>query len=80
MDLIQHVENQILEANLKELKVADLKTYLKCQGLDDKGKKEQLIDRILVFMEHKNSIWYEPICYSTTFDHIIKTLQEFRAR
>ena len=26
-------------------------------GMDDKGKKEQLIDRILIFMEHKNSIW-----------------------
>jgi hypothetical protein len=33
-----------------------LKSYLKMHGLDDKGKKEALIDRIIVFMEHKNSI------------------------
>jgi hypothetical protein len=45
-----------LDANLKDLKMAELKNYLKSHGLDDKGKKEQLIDRILVFMEHKNSI------------------------
>jgi hypothetical protein len=41
---------------LKDIKVADLKAYLKMHGMDDKGRKEQLIDRILIFMEHKNSI------------------------
>jgi hypothetical protein len=50
IDLILKIEDQILNANLKELKVAELKSYLRVNGLDDKGKKEQLIDRILVFM------------------------------
>jgi hypothetical protein len=45
-----------LDGALKELKVADLKAYLKLHGMDDKGKKDQLIDRVIVFMEHKNSI------------------------
>lgn len=40
----------ILNANLKDIKVADLKNYLHIHGLDDKGKKEQLVDRILVYM------------------------------
>lgn len=40
----------ILNANLKDIKVADLKNYLRIHGLDDKGKKEQLVDRILVYM------------------------------
>lgn len=41
---------------MKELKVADLRNYLRINGLDDKGKKEELIDRIIVFIEQKNSI------------------------
>lgn len=40
----------ILNSNLKDIKVADLKSYLRIHGLDDKGKKEQLVDRILVYM------------------------------
>lgn len=40
----------ILNANLKDIKVVDLKSYLRIHGLDDKGKKEQLVDRILVYM------------------------------
>lgn len=40
----------ILNSNLKDIKVADLKNYLRINGLDDKGKKEQLVDRILVYM------------------------------
>jgi hypothetical protein len=39
MEMILKVEGQILNANLKEIKVADLKNYLKLNGLDDKGKK-----------------------------------------
>ena len=46
----------ILEAQLTDLKVTDLREYLKINGMDHKGKKEALIDRILIFMEQKNSI------------------------
>jgi hypothetical protein len=45
-----------LAVNFKELKVNDLKAYLKIHGLDDKGKKDALIDRVLGYLEHKNSI------------------------
>jgi len=55
-DLIAMVESLILDARLKDLKVNDLKSYLRMHGMDDKGKKDTLIDRVLVFMEHKNSI------------------------
>ena len=46
----------ILNAQLKELKVVDMRSYLKMHGLDEKGRKEVLVDRILSFLEHKNSI------------------------
>jgi len=46
----------VLDAQFKELKVADLKTYLKMNGMSDVGKKEALIDRVLECMEKKNSI------------------------
>jgi hypothetical protein len=36
--------------------VKDLQAYLRMHGMDDKGRKEVLIDRVLNFMEHKNSI------------------------
>ena len=42
--------------NFKEVKVNDLKTYLRIHGLDDKGKKDALIDRVLGYLEHKNSL------------------------
>ena len=58
------MEGYILDGNFKDVKMNDLKAYLKVNGMDDKGKKEQLIDRILVFMEHKNSIWYILLSYS----------------
>jgi hypothetical protein len=50
------VEGHILALNFKDVKVNDLKTYLRIHGLDDKGKKETLIDRVLTFLEHKNSL------------------------
>lgn len=56
IDSIAMVESMILDARLKELKVADLKNYLISHGLNEKGKKQTLIDRVLQFMEHKNSI------------------------
>ena len=55
-DLVAIVESLILDARLKEIKVNDLRTYLRMHGMDDKGKKDVLIDRVLVFLEHKNSI------------------------
>lgn len=54
--MVLKVEGLILNANLKELKVADLKQYLKMYGMSDKGKKDELIDRILVYMESKNAM------------------------
>lgn len=56
LEIVIKVEGFLLNSNLKELKVADLKQYLKIFGMNDKGKKEELIDRILVHMENKNSI------------------------
>lgn len=55
-DLVGMVEELVLEARLKDLKVADMRKYLIMHGMDGKGSKEALIDRVLVFMEHKNSI------------------------
>lgn len=56
IDLVLKVEGLILNSSLKELKVADLKQYLRMNGMSDRGKKEELIDRILVFMENKNAM------------------------
>jgi hypothetical protein len=36
--------------------VNDLKLYLKYNGLDDKGKKDALINRVLEFIIGKQSI------------------------
>jgi hypothetical protein len=55
-DLVAMVESLILDARLKEIKVNDLRAYLRMHGMDDKGKKDALIDRVIVFLEHKNSI------------------------
>ena len=55
-DLDARVQSTILEADFKSLKVADLRQYLKRNGSDPNGKKQALIDRVLQFMQHKNSI------------------------
>ena len=52
----QKVESAIYEGELSSLKVAQLREYLKGKGLSDKGKKEELIDRIMVYISHQNSI------------------------
>jgi hypothetical protein len=55
LDLIRSVEEKIMNANLNELKVAELKSYLRSCGLDDRGKKDQLIDRVINYMTLKNN-------------------------
>ncbi len=40
----------IVNGEIDSLKVNELKQYLKHHGLDDKGKKDALIDRALVFI------------------------------
>lgn len=40
LDVILRVEGLLLNADLKSVKVPELKQYLRMNGLDDKGKKE----------------------------------------
>ena len=54
--LVAHVEGMLFQGEMKQLKVAELKQYLRAHGLDDKGKKDQLIDRVITFVEQKNAI------------------------
>lgn len=54
--MTQTVESIITDGNIDDLKVADLKAYLKLNGLNDKGKKDELINRVLVFISEKSSI------------------------
>mgnify|MGYP000923120197 CR=1 FL=1 len=44
------IEQLIKEGEFGKVKVADLKLFLKAKGLSTTGKKEELIDRVLVFL------------------------------
>lgn len=44
------VENMIKNGEFNKVKVNDLKAYLKSKGLQTTGNKEQLIDRMVVFL------------------------------
>ena len=55
-DLIKHVEELILEGELQSLKVSELRQYLAAHGLNDKGKKDILVDRIFTYLEEKSKI------------------------
>ncbi len=46
-----------MNGEMDSLKVNDLKQYLKYHGLDDKGKKDALLNRALVFISDKPTIW-----------------------
>lgn len=54
--MVQTVESIITDGNIDDLKVADLKAYLKFNGLNDKGKRDELLNRVLVFISEKTSI------------------------
>ena len=55
--MIQTVESIITDGNIDDLKVADLKAYLKLNGLNDKGRRDELMNRVFVFISEKTSIW-----------------------
>ncbi len=54
--VIQTVESIITDGNIDDLKVADLKAYLKLNGLNDKGRRDELMNRVFVFISEKTSI------------------------
>ncbi len=56
-DVIQNVESLIVNGEIDALKVNQLKQYLKFHGLDDKGKKDALINRALIFISERPMIW-----------------------
>jgi hypothetical protein len=43
----------IVNGDIDSLKVTDLRQYLKYNGLDDKGKKDALINKALVFISER---------------------------
>lgn len=43
---MQEVELKIKEGKANQLKVKELKEYLKAKGENDKGKKQELIERV----------------------------------
>ena len=44
------MEKLVRQGEFNKLKVAGLKQYLKSKGLNTTGNKEELIDRIIVFL------------------------------
>lgn len=51
------VESSIINGNIDSVDVKSLKVYLKFNGLSDKGKKEELINRVLSYIADKSTIW-----------------------
>lgn len=44
------IEKLVREGEFNKIKVPELKNYLKSKGLHTTGKKDELIDRIIVFL------------------------------
>ena len=52
-EVVVKVEYDICDGYTKELTMEDLKNYLEAYELNAEGPKEELVDRIMVFVSHK---------------------------
>ena len=50
------VEDDLGDGYTKDLTEDDLRTYLKIHQLNSDGTKEEMVDRIMVYISHKANI------------------------